>query len=191
MEAFLNSLLPRMLPGDHTFEIYPYQGKPALLRKIEARLKGYSKWMPDNYRIVVVVDRDNEDCKVLKSRLEQCCRSVGLRSKRSVSGTDWQVVTRIAIEELEAWYFGDWSAVCAAYPRLSAKTSQQEAYRNPDGIKGGTWEALERVLQRHGYFKQGLPKVQAATEIAKHMDPGHNGSHSFSVFCDAITEAVA
>lgn len=161
------------------------------MRKIGNRLRGYSKWMPDNCRVVVVVDRDGDACKDLKSTLEDVCKSVGLRSRRAAGGADWQVVTRIAIEELEAWYFGDWQAVCTAFPRVSPSISSQARYRDPDAITGGTWEAFERVLQKHGYFRQGLSKVQAATAIGKHIDPARNRSHSFVVFCDTLAEAVA
>ncbi len=190
MKAFLSSWLPRILPENHTFEIYSYRGKPALLKRLEARLMGYSSWMPDDYRILVVVDRDGDDCKKLKSRLEECCKKAGLRSRRTAAGPDWQVVTRIAIEEREAWYFGDWPAACAAYPRLSTTVPNQAAYRIPDRIQGGTWEAFERVLQKYGYFQQGLAKVQAATDIGRHMVPENNRSHSFSVFRDSIAETV-
>ena len=191
MEAFLGTWLPRFLPQHCTFEIFPHQGKHALLRRLGNRLRGYANWMPPEYRIVVVVDRDRDDCEELKLGLEQICASAGLRSRRAAGGPDWQVVTRIAIEELEAWYFGDWPAVCAAYPRIPAQTPDRAARRNPDTIPGGTWEAFERVLQRHGYFRQGLAKVQAATDIGQHFDPARNRSHSFAVFRDAIVEAVA
>ena len=191
MEAFLHAWLPRMLPEDCTFEIHPYPGKDALLRRIGDRLRGYATWMPEEYRIVIIVDRDNDDCHELKSTLEDICAGAGLRSRRTAGGPDWQVVTRLAIEELEAWHFGDWQAVCAAYPRVSPNIPGRAAYRDPDAIRGGTWEALERVLQKHGYFKQGLAKVQAATAIGEHMDPARNRSHSFAVFRDAVAEGVA
>lgn len=189
MEAFLSACLPGMLPQNCTFEIHPYQGKDALLRKIGNRLRGYAR-MPDEYRIVVIVDLDGDECVDLKFRLEDMCGRAGLRSRRAAAGPDWQVVTRIAIEELEAWYFGDWQAVCTAYPRVSPNVPGQARYRNPDGITGGTWEAFERILQKHGYFKRGLAKVQAATAIGRHIDPARNRSHSFAVFRDAITEAA-
>ena len=191
MEAFLDAWLPRFLPQHCTFEIFPHQGKHALLRRLGNRLRGYASWMPPEYRIVVVVDRDRDDCEELKLRLEQICESAGLRSRRIAGGPEWQVVTRIAIEELEAWYFGDWPAVCAAYPRVPGQIPDRAARRNPDTIRGGTWEAFERVLQRHGHFRQGLAKVQAATEIGQHIDPARNRSHSFAMFRDAIAEAVA
>ena len=191
MEAFLRAWLPSFLSEDCTFGIYPYPGKGALLRNIGARLRGYATWMPPEYRIVLIVDRDRDVCEELKSTLEQVCGSAGLRSRRAVRGPDWQVVTRIAIEELEAWYFGDWPAVCAAYPGVSANVPDRAAYRDPDTIRGGTWEAFERILQRHGYFNQGLAKVQAATQIGERIDPARNRSRSFAVFRDAIAEAAA
>lgn len=190
MEAFLAAWLPRFLPEDCGFKIYPFQDKGVLLRKIGDRLRGYAAWLPAGYRIVVIVDRDGDDCRDLKSTLEDICRSAGLRSKRA-GGVDWQVATRIAIEELEAWYFGDWQAVRQAYPRVSPNIPSQARYQNPDAIAGGTWEAFERVLQKHGYFKQGLAKVQAATAIGQHIDPDRNRSRSFAVFRDAIAEAAA
>ena len=191
MEAFLGVLLPSILPENCTFGIYNYQGKSALLRKLENRLKAYSymKHMPINYRIVVIVDRDRDDCKELKSRLEQICNNAGLRSRQAVGSTDWQIVTRIAIEELEAWYFGDWQAVQQAYPKVPQHIVNQARYRDPDAITGGTWEAFERVLKKHGYFKQGLSKLQAATAIGKCIDPARNRSRSFASFHAAITEA--
>ena len=191
MEAFLNAWLPRFLPEHCSFGVYPQRGKDALLRKIGDRLRAYANWMPAEYRIVVVVDRDRDECEELKSRLEQICERVGLRSRQAAGGPDWQVVTRIAIEELEAWYFGDWPAVHAAYPRVPAMANLPGQTRSPDAIRGGTWEAFERSLQRRGYFKQGLAKVQAATDIGKHIDATRNRSPSFAVFRDAICEAVA
>ena len=190
MEAFLQALLPKMLPDDVSFAIYCYQGKHALLRKIGKRLKGYSTWLPAEYRLVVIVDRDNDDCAELKSKLEDLCSDAGLDSRRITGNAEWRVVTRLAIEELEAWYFGDWAAVRAAYPRVSSNIPGKARYRDPDAISGGTWEAFERVLKRHGYFKHGLAKRQAATDIGRHADPAANHSRSFIVLRDAVAEAI-
>lgn len=190
MEAFLAACLPKMLPNDVTFEIYVYQGKQALLRKIGNRLKAYSTWLPAEYRIILIVDRDNDDCEELKARLEHICENAGLRSRRIAGNAEWQVVTRLAIEELEAWYFGDWPAVRDAYPNVSPHVPNQARYRNPDAITGGTWEQFERVLQKRGYFKTGLAKKQAAADIGQRLDPTRNRSRSFEVFCDAVSEAI-
>ncbi len=191
MKVFLEAWLKEWLPEECTFEIFPYQGKHALLRKLPDRLKAYAAWMQAEHRIVVLVDRDKDKCDELKFTLENICKSAGLRSRRAAGGSDWQVVTRIAIEELEAWYFGDWQAVCAAYPGVSENIPRRKGYRDPDAIQGGTWEAFERILKRQGYFTTGLRKTEAARDIASHIDPKRNQSRSFAVFRDAIKEAVA
>ena len=191
METFLQTLLPRMLPEPSTFDIHAFRGKTDLLRKLMKRLRGYAMWIPEHFRIVVVVDRDNHDCRELKEHLETIASDSGLLTRSPARHRAWQVVNRIAIEELEAWYFGDWEAVCQAYPRVSPNIPVQARYRDPDAIRGGTWEAFERIMQRRGYFTQGLGKVRAAGAIANHMDPGRNRSRSFAAFRDAVTEATA
>jgi hypothetical protein len=191
MEAFLRALLPRLLPPDRTFEVHSFQGKSDLLEKLQDRLRAYSQWLPFDARIVVVVDRDDDDCKKLKSRLEAAATSAKLLTRSRSRGRPWQLVNRIAVEELEAWYFGDWAAVCRAYPRVPASVPKRAGYRNPDAIRGGTWEAFERVLQRHGYFKTGLPKIEVARTIGEQITLQHSQSVSFLAFRDAILEASA
>lgn len=194
MEAFLQALLPRALPAGRSFEIRVFQGKPDLMSKLEARLRGYAKWLPDDWRLVVVVDRDDEDCIALNRRMEDIAARAGLMTRtRALAARrrDWQVVNRIAMAELEAWYFGDWHAVQAAYPRVSATAVRRRGLRNPDAVVGGTWEAFERVLQRHGYFKAGLAKIEAARAIGKYTDVARCTSPSFQMFHAAFVEALA
>ena len=190
MEAFLNVLLPRLSPRA-TFKIHSFQGKQNLLRKLESRLRAYEKWlsqMSQNYRIAVVIDRDDDDCRKLKKRLESLSSRAGLVTRTQSRHARWQVVNRIVVEELEAWYFGDWEAVCKAYPRTPSNIPGKAAYRCPDSIRGGTWEKFERIMQRHGYFKGGLRKVEAARAGAGFIEPDRNSSDSFQKFRDAIVE---
>lgn len=191
MEAFLRALLPRLLPRDRTFEVHPFQGKSDLLDKLEARLRGYAAWLPDDWRIAIVVDRDDDDCRELKQRLEDMAARAGLRTRTHAGAARWQLVNRIAIEELEAWYFGDWAAVRAAYPRAPASIPNRQGFRDPDAIAGGTWETFERVMRKHGYFKGGLAKLEAARAIGACVDPSRSESRSFRMFCSAVSEAVA
>jgi len=132
LEAFLRVALPRMIPSSCSFNIHAYQGKPDLLRKLHQRLRGYRRWIPPSYRIVVLVDRDDQNCHIP--------RRVG--------------------------------------------------YRDPDAIKGGTWEAFERIMKKHGYFTTGLRKTEAAEAIAAHIDPDRNQSGSFAVFRNVVAEAT-
>ena len=61
-EAALQNILPSILKGGATFEIHAYQGKMDLLQKHPSRLKGYSRWLPEDRRIVVLIDEDRQDC---------------------------------------------------------------------------------------------------------------------------------
>jgi len=190
MEAFLRALLPRLLPAGRTFEVHAFQGKADLLGKLEARLRAYAAWLPKDWRVVVVVDRDDDDCHELKQRLEEAADKAGLRSRSRAGARPWQLVNRIAIEELEAWYFGDWDAVRAAYPRVSPDVPKRQGLRDPDAIAGGTWEAFERIMQRHGYFKGGLAKIEAARAIGAQIEPERSRSGSFQAFHQALVEAL-
>ncbi len=185
------ALLPRLLPANRTFEVHPFQGKPDLLDKLERRLRGYAAWLPADWRILVVVDRDGDDCRALKRQLEAMAQRAGLRTRAHPGSAPWQLVNRFAIEELEAWYFGDWTAVRAAYRRAPANVPRRRGYRDPDAIAGGTWEAFERVMQACGYFTGGLQKTEAARVIGAEVDPVRSCSRSFRAFSEAVLEACA
>lgn len=174
MEAALLELIPKIRP-DASFDLHPFRGKPDLLNKMPGRLRGYLHWHTDDLRVVVVVDRDDDDCRYLKQRIMDMSQLAGM-----------PLLCRIAIEELEAWLIGDVAALRQAYPGVPASLGNRAAYRYPDEISGGTWEALERVLKRAGYYATGMPKVEVASRVAEHMDPENNRSVSFCVFRDGI-----
>jgi hypothetical protein len=187
-EAALYNIVPKIIGQDVSFAIHPHQGKPDLLAKLPGRLKGYRIWLPSDWRIVVLIDEDREDCLDLKAGLEAAASAAGLLTKSAAgSRSRFQVLNRLAIEELEAWFFGDVEALNAAYPRVSLNLGRKAKYRDPDAIAGGTWEALERELQRLGYHPGGLPKVAVAREISTYMNPVRNRSKSFQVFRDGLT----
>ena len=191
MEEFLRVFLPRALPEQGTFDVHSFGSKNVLQRELKNRLRGYARWLPEDWRIIVVMDRDSDDCHALKKELEMAASAAGLRTRSQGGKSPWQVVNRIAIEELEAWYFGDWEAVREAYPRVPATVPQRAPFRDPDAILGGTWEAFERILRRHGYFRTGLRKREAARTIAAQIRHDKSGSRSFEVFVEAILEAAA
>jgi hypothetical protein len=190
MEAAVRVLLPQVL-GDLSFAVYGYRCKEDLLAKLPNRLRGYAAWLPTEWRIVVIVDRDDDDCHDLKRRMEGIAADARLRTRTASGGGEYSVVNRLAIEELEAWYFGDWAAVRAAYPRASETIPLRASYRDLDAIRGGTWEAFERVLQKGGYYRRGLRKIEAARAIAPHWSIDENGSRSFQVLRDVLREIAA
>ncbi len=190
-EQALRILLPRIVPGID-FEIRVFQGKSDLLKRLPNRLKGYATWIAQaNATLVVLVDRDDDDCLALKEDLEKMAAAAGLLTTATAPEIRrMNMINRIAVEELEAWFFGDVPALCAAYPRISTSLGEQAKYRNPDAIAGGTCEALEHVLQQHNYHRGGLAKVEAATKIAHHMDVDTNRSRSFQIFRDGLRRLI-
>jgi hypothetical protein len=80
MEAALEHLLPKLL-GDIEFQIIRFQCKDDLLKQAPDRLKGYASWLPDTWRILVLVDRDDDDCVVLKATLENMASVARLQTK--------------------------------------------------------------------------------------------------------------
>lgn len=191
LESALTQLLPKILPSTVSSKIHAFRGKPDLLAKLPDRLKGYQAWLPPDWKIVILIDEDREDCRKLKEKLEIMAISSGLITKSSCQkDKSFQVLNRIVVEELEAWFFGDVQAIRQAYPKVSANLANQQPYRDPDAIKGGTWEALERVLKKAGYHPGGLEKYKASSEISKYMNPESNRSKSFQVFYQGLLESI-
>ncbi len=190
-EAVLSHLAPKILSAEVECGFHPFQGKPDLLKKLPSRLQGYSHWRERDLRIVILLDCDSEDCLDLKSKVERIVTDSQIFCVRYQPGTGpVKVLIRIAIEEIESWFLGDIAAVHAAYPRIPLTLEKRKGLRNPDDIKGGTWECLERILKEHGYHRGGLEKIRAAREIAACMEPSRNRSQSFHVFCEGLKRLV-
>lgn len=185
-ETALRILIGKILsekPCDLRF--HPFRGKKDLLSKLPGQLRAYSHWIQPDQFIIVIVDRDTDDCHQLKLRLENHAAEAGLTTI-SRCPKHFHVINRIVIEELEAWFFGDVEALHLAYPRIPASLGKKASYRNPDAIAGRTSKRLEKLLKDKGYHPNGLEKIRAASEIARHMNPDRNRSKSFQVFRDAL-----
>ena len=188
-EAALKAILPKILPSNISFYLHVFEGKHDLLRKLSLRLKGYRPWIPDDWRIIVLVDEDRQNCRELKAKLERAAREAGFVTKSSAPPNgNFQVVNRLAIEELEAWFFGDIEALRKAYPKISKTFQHRAKYRDPDAIIGGTHEALARLLRQ--YYPKWLPKTAVAENIALHMEPNRNNSRSFQVFINGLRACI-
>jgi hypothetical protein len=191
-EVALQNLVPKIIGTGHSLFWHTFQGKKDLLNSLPNRLRGYAQSLSAGMRIVVLLDCDNDDCRELKNRLETIATQAGLRTRTTAAGSaPFHVLNRIAVEELEAWFFGDATALSTAYAGVPKTLDRKQGYRVPDKIKGGTWEALERVLQKAGYFSSGIRKIELARQISAIMDPDRNRSHSFKVFRDGLRATVA
>jgi hypothetical protein len=187
MEHALRALVPKIRPDlNERFQVHAFDGVDDMLQKLPDRLRGYAGWLPADWRIVVIRDEDRKKCMALKAEVEDIARRAGLVPKPKSGRGPFHVLTRIAIEELEAWLLGDVPALAATYPRVPSSLGSQRPFRDVDAIRGGTWEALERVLKKAGHFLGGLPKVQVARETAAAMDPDRNTSRSFQAFRDGL-----
>lgn len=228
-EAALNNLVPKIIPGlvqGNDFEVISFQCKQDLQKNIGSRLKAYKKWVTEDWRIVVLIDKDLKDCLILKQEMEQIALDSGfitrtmakgdscvsvknkhnlqkttgrsklrLRHEQNIAASAeickrFQILNRIAVEELESWFFGDIQALTSAFPGVPSTLPAKSRYRDPDSIKGGTWEAMERELQKAGYFQGGLAKVKAARVISENMDPERNVSQSFQAFRNGLRDLV-
>jgi hypothetical protein len=184
----LENLLPKLVINEHTYRIITYQGKHDLLKKLPKTLKGYSKWIKNDYKIIVLVDLDRDNCIELKNQLESYASTANLITKSKSLDKQFQVMNRIAIEELESWFIGDPDAIRQAYPRVG-RFENKRKFRQPDSIIN-TWETLEGILQKARYFSTGLRKVEAADAISTYMIPIKNRSKSFHVFWKGVFDCL-
>ena len=98
----------------------------------------------------------------------------------------------IAVEEMESWLLGDFTAVLTAYP--NAKQNVINSYVQ-DSICG-TWELLADAIYPGGltkmkkecptYKEKGLIKSEWASNIGTYMDLNKNESPSFNYFIKEI-----
>lgn len=186
MKHALDLLLPRLV-GEMSIDwkIIDHGSKQKLLAELPARMRAYADWPHPSPYVLVLVDRDQDECRPLKGRLEQAAIGAGFATKSSPNATgQFQVVNRIVIEELEAWFFGDIPALVKAYPKVPSTLASKAGFRDSDAIRGGTWEKLRHVLQHAGYYSgsTGFPKIEVARRVTEHMDMDTNRSPSFRVF---------
>lgn len=186
-EEALRHLLPKVLQGRARHKVVNLGSKYKLLKVLGDRLAAYRARIDkgENLRVVVLVDRDDDNCEQLKRDLERTARAAHLPTKTHPDADGRiLVLNRIVIEELESWFVGDTVALRTAFPKLPAIPENAGIFRNPDN--GGTWEALHRFLKRHGIYKSSYPKIEAARKIAPHLDITRNRSTSFRKFCTGV-----
>ncbi|WP_302480052.1 DUF4276 family protein [Sphingomonas bacterium] len=193
MESFLKTLLPRHIDPRILFRSIDYGSKQQLLSRLPARMMGYAR-IPIDHRplSLVLVDRDDDDCMSLKQRLNDACVAAGLRTRAATETGALDVVNRIVVEELEAWFFGDATALDKEWSG-AGRVIAKAGFRDPDAIRGGTHEALLRELQRAGHLRglTRLPKIDTARSMGALIDPGRNTSCSFQHFWTGLHSLLA
>jgi hypothetical protein len=188
----LQPVLARLLADrDVRVGIRQFRGKPDLLKKLPSRLAGYAAGQQrgEDIRVVVLVDKDSDDCAQLKQRLDAAGSAAGLvcRSHRAGDG-DFSLLNRVAVRELESWYFGDWAAVRKAFPKV--KCVAPAKYRgNPDTAHGKCSEAFESVLETQGVRLASKPEW--GRRIGPHLSLSDNLSPSFRAFVEGVRDITS
>jgi Domain of unknown function (DUF4276) len=199
----LNILLPKILGSQafpHTWRLHEYKGlgripkglknekdsaKRQLLNQLPRLLSGFAKTSGID-AVVVIVDVDD---KIPKNFLAE------LKILATSANAPKQTLFGLAIEEMEAWYFGDRSAILTVYPK--AKKAVLDGYVQ-DSICG-TWEKLadaiyqggSKAIKLQGWPISGTIKHEWAEKIGFHMDVNNNISPSFCKLRDDLRELSA
>ena len=181
-------LLPKLFIGKATYRIHPYKGlgripkglkprsganKRLLLDQLPQLLRGFGK-APNPGYIIIICDLDDKVKEQFLSELNGVLNACNPKPDTHFC---------LAIEEFEAWYLGDLTAVRKAYPK--AKDSILKSYKNDDIC--GTWELLadavykggSRALKNKGSKSVGMQKSIWAKEISPFMNIDDNISPSF------------
>ena len=201
-KALLDLLLPKIVGeygNPHTWRVHPYKGigrippdmkgkqdpvKRMMLDQLPRLLRGYGK-TPGIDAVVVVLDNDTRDCeRFLRElrRLQKNCKPAP------------NTLFRLAIEEIEAWYFGDRDALLSGYPKARKRKLNEYVQ---DSLCG-TWEKLADAIypggvtavKKIGWPKPGQIKHEWARQIGPHMDPAKNSSPSFGKLRDGLLRLV-
>lgn len=202
-EKLLHVLLPQLIgpQGDpHTWRLHAYKGigripsglvtkadpsKRMLLDQLPKLLRGYGR-TPGIDAVVVVLDADKRDCAQFLSELKAAAATCQPAP---------YTLFRLAIEEIEAWYFGDQEALLAAYPR--AKRDVLGMYVQDSACD--TWELLadavhvggSAAIKKSGWPLPGQVKHEWAEKIGPLMDTERNISPSFAKLRDGLRQLVA
>ena len=197
-ELLLQELLPKLLGPQsqpHTWRLHSYEGigrvpkdlakvgdpaKRILLNQLPRLLRGYAR-TPGIDAVVVVLDVDRRDCRAFLDELKLIAED---------ASRDAITMFRLAIEEMEAWYFGDEAALIAAYPK--AKREVLDRYVQ-DSICD-TWELFadavypggSGAIKKVGWPLPGQVKCDWARSLGPLLDPDQNVSPSFGKLRDGL-----
>ncbi|MDR1834852.1 MAG: DUF4276 family protein [Fusobacteriaceae bacterium] len=165
--AFLEGVLPRLLPENMDIRYVVFQGKQDLEKQIGRKLRCWRK--PDTL-FLVMRDQDTAICMKVKENLARLCKEAGKPD----------ALVRIACHELESFYLGDLPATGKALGLSDlAALFGKARYRNPDRIQNPSKE-LDRLT--HGAYQ----KIGGSREIGKILPIEGNASHSFNVLVSGI-----
>ena len=169
------------------FQVHPHGGKGklphnpngrpdptdrTLFGQLPAKLRGFSVKGAD-VCIVVLVDQDDDNCIQLLADLQKMLAKL---KKKPVN-----VLFRIAMEEIEAWFLADQQAIANAYPNASfnhVPGGDPDLIDDPSDILAG---CLGIALPCTGQMK-----AEWAENISPHLDLDQPKSTSLAKFVDGV-----
>lgn len=164
-----------------------------LLNDLPKRLKAFNASLLhiEDACLFIILDNDARDPLEFREALEDISRRESINIDH---------VFCIAIEEMEAWLLGDYSAIQAAYPKMHDRIASKHSNYVQDSICG-TWEFLADILTRGGIgqfrkqnptvFDVGKCKSEWAENIGKYFDIEQNSSPSFQYFISNLDKRLA
>ncbi len=171
-------LLPKLLPENVFFRVYPHQGKQDLEKALAKTVPSISK-MPGS-KILITRDQDSGDCLEIKRNMDSVM----------TLNCSCDYYIRIVCRELEAWFLGDLHAVELAYTRFKSEQYQHKAeFRNVDQIVNPN-EFLLKIIPEYS-DRTTLPKLEVSETIAPFLDFDRNTSTSFNQTISAINKLIA
>lgn len=175
MAVFLTGVLERLSFPKTAYQIKPYNGKEDLTRNLA---KVVPSWAKRAKCIVILLDRDHQDCITLK---------YSVLSK--LKGCTCPCFVRLACRELESWFLGDMEAIAKCSTRFNqARYKNKAKFRNVDELPTKPSDELEKLLPdwEERYFGS---KPKFAEQMGKviSLEPDLNCSHSFKVFLRTLS----
>lgn len=196
-KALLEHLMPKIINCEGvSYKIREFVGRGHIPKKPSPNIKNktllgsipsYFEGLSYVDALVIVLDSDNNNCQDLLYRLKELEARCQKRPRT--------VLFRLAIAEMEAWYFGDREALQRAYPDVDQKIL--DGYKQ-DSVCD-TWERLAEAI---GYAKEvkamkdsialsGPFKHQLAQKLGPLMNVEKNTSPSFCKLRDGIRRIVS
>lgn len=200
-KKLLDLLLPKLLGeqnAQHSWRVHSYRGigrirkglhaggdpeKRILLDQLPRLLRGYGK---TGYNaVVVVLDSDRRNCKEFLAELHELAERCDAPK---------HTMFRLAIEEVEAWYFGDRIALQGAYPKAKANVlgryDQDSVCNAWEMLADATHPGGSGEIKKKGWPLPGQLKYEWAERIGPLLEPDRNLSPSFGKLRDGLRRLV-
>ena len=170
-------ILPKILPENVNFRVYPHQGKNDLEKALKKPLPINSK--STGAKVLITRDQDTADCLELKNRIKDI---VGKNCH-----CDYYI--QIICKELESWFLGDIMAINKGYPRFKPESFKNKSdFRNVDKITNPNIYLLKIIPE---FSKRStLPKLEVSETIAPFLNISDNKSVSFIHTINAIKKLI-